>query len=377
MPKPLVFFVVGTRPEAIKVAPVIREFRAYAELVESRVISTGQHKEILLAALATFDVVPDEDLAIMRHGQTLAGVTARAVEGIDQLIESQSPSLIMGQGDTTTTFAAALTAFYRQIPFGHIEAGLRTDTINNPFPEEFNRRAAGLVAALHFSPTNWASSNLLREGKDPSTVFITGNTSIDAVLYTAERQGEKWFSEHPGRVLTMTTHRRENWGEPQQRIAEAALEIVNRFEDLLLVVAMHPNPSVRATLTPILGNHPRIQLIEPPEYARFVGLMKRSTLILSDSGGVQEEAPAFGVPVLVMRDTTERPEGIEAGTNKLVGTDRDAIVQEATKLLSDPLAYRAMSQASSPYGDGHASARIRFATLRYLGIESPFVEMWR
>ncbi len=356
-------------------APVVRELRRY-ESAETVLVSTGQHEAILKAALATFGLAPDLDLGIMRHGQSLASVTTRALDGLDQLIEDRKPSMVIGQGDTTTTFVAALGAFYRSIPFAHVEAGLRTATVDNPFPEEFNRRAAGLVARLHFPPTAWARENLLNEGKDPSTVFVTGNTGIDAVLLAAETSQEAWFPEHAGRVLLLTTHRRENWGEPQRNIAQAALTIVEQFPDTLLVVPMHPNPTVRHLLTEVLGAHPRIRLIEPPEYPLFVKLMQRATLILSDSGGVQEEAPAFGIPVLVLRDTTERPEGVTAGTAKLVGTDRDKIVAEGVSLLSDENLYKAMAQAVSPYGDGRAAERVRFHVLNELGIESPSVADW-
>ncbi len=357
-------------------APVVLELRRYSELAETTLISTGQHDEILLAALATFGLKPDADLGIMRHGQTLAQVTTRALDGIAALISDSKPNLVIGQGDTTTTFVAALAAFYSSVPFAHVEAGLRTDSIQNPFPEEFNRRVAGLVAKLHFPPTSWAKENLLKEGKDPLTVFVTGNTGIDAVLEAAENTRTPWFPNHAGRVLLLTTHRRENWGEPQRRIAEAALTLVNQFPDTLLVVPMHPNPQVRDLLTSILGGHDRIELIEPPEYPNFVKLMQRCTLILSDSGGVQEEAPAFGLPVLVLRDTTERPEGVHAGTAKLVGTDRDRIVEEGRRLLGDGDAYRAMAQAVSPYGDGHASARVRYRVFEFLGLDTPDVPDW-
>jgi len=269
-----------------------------------------------------------------------------------------------------------LTAFYRQVPFGHIEAGLRTTTIDNPFPEEFNRRAAGLVAALHFAPTKWSADNLAREGKDASTVFVTGNTGIDAVLQMARTSQDEWYPNHKGRVVLLTTHRRENWGDPQRGIARAALRLVEKFENVLLVVPMHRNPNVREVLTSILGGHPRIELIEPPDYDKFVKLLKRSTIVLSDSGGVQEEGPAFGIPVLVLRDTTERPEGVDAGTAKLVGTNEEAIFAEGNKLLEDSNAFDAMAHAVSPYGDGRASERIRYVLLRELGFESPEVKMW-
>jgi UDP-N-acetylglucosamine 2-epimerase len=376
MGKPTLFFVVGTRPEAIKMAPVVLEFRRFPELCDSKLISTGQHREILLQSLHTFGLTPDEDLAIMQHGQTLAQVTSRALEGIDGLISQDKPAMVFGQGDTTTTLVASIAAFYHHVPYGHVEAGLRTDTVDNPFPEEFNRRVCAVTAAQHYPPTVWSRDNLLREGHDPATIFVTGNTGIDAVLETARVGERQWYPEWKGRVILLTTHRRENWGEPQRQIAEAARHLVEEFPDTLLVAAMHPNPTVRNAIVPILEGHDRIRLIEPPEYLDFVKLMQRSTLILSDSGGVQEEAPAFGIPVLVLRTTTERPEGVEAGTAKLVGTDRDTIIREGEQLLGDCDAYKAMANAVSPYGDGHASARIRYAALRHLGIESDAVPMW-
>ncbi|MEZ0324625.1 MAG: non-hydrolyzing UDP-N-acetylglucosamine 2-epimerase [Fimbriimonas sp.] len=376
MPKPLIFIVVGTRPEAIKMASVALEFRKFSDVCEPLLISTGQHKEILYRSLEIFGLTLDEDLDIMRHGATLAQVTCRALEKLDGMIEKYQPAMILGQGDTTTTFVAGLASFYRRIPYGHVEAGLRTDSIDNPFPEEFNRRAAGLTANLHFPPTAWAKENLLREGKDPATVFVTGNTGIDAVLVAAQTAVQNWYADYPGRVITMTTHRRENWGQPQVNIANAALRLVNEFPDTKLVVAMHPNPTVRQTLTPLLGSHERIDLIEPPEYGQFVKLMQRSTIILSDSGGVQEEAPAFGVPVLVLRDTTERPEGVSAGTAKLVGTDEEAIYREGHKLLGDEAEFKRMANAVSPYGDGKAAERVRYQVLKYLGVDSPEVPMW-
>jgi UDP-N-acetylglucosamine 2-epimerase (non-hydrolysing) len=257
-----------------------------------------------------------------------------------------------------------------------VEAGLRTTSIRNPFPEEFNRRAAGLIADLHFAPTTWARDNLLAEGKNPESIFVTGNTGIDAVLQTAAREGAEWFTEHPGRVILLTTHRRENWGEPQARIARAARRILDETPDALLVAALHPNPQVRATVEPILRDHPRVRLIEPPDYARFVKLMQRSSLILSDSGGVQEEAPAFGIPVLVLRDNTERPEGVTAGTAQLVGTNDQEIYGEAIRLLSDSSQYERMAKAVSPYGDGRDGERIRYEALLYLGIDSNQENLW-
>jgi UDP-N-acetylglucosamine 2-epimerase len=375
MPAVKILCVVGTRPEAIKMAPVVIALRQ-VQGVETRLVSTGQHKEILLDALATFGLQPDADLGIMRHGQTLASVTSRALDGLDEEIATFGPNLVVSQGDTTTAFVAGLAAFYRRVPFAHVEAGLRTDSIDNPFPEEFNRRAAGLIANLHFAPTTWARDNLLQEGKDPATVFVTGNTGIDAVLQTAARETADWFGDHPGRIILLTTHRRENWGDPQRRIARAARRILDETPDALLVAALHPNPQVREVVEPILRDHPRVRLIEPPDYSRFVKLMQRAALILSDSGGVQEEAPAFGIPVLVLRDNTERPEGVTAGTAQLVGTDEEIIFLEATKLLKNTQEYEAMARAASPYGDGRASERIRYEICRYFNIESPIEEMW-
>lgn len=376
MAKPKVVFVVGTRPDAIKTAPVVLEFLRFARQVEPVLISTGQHREMLAQALATFGLEADHDLDVMEHGQTLASATKKILEGLDPLLKKISPAYVFAQGDTTSTFVAGLCSFYRQIPFAHIEAGLRTETIWNPFPEEFNRRAVGLFAGLNFAPTRWAADNLIREGADPAGVYVTGNTGIDAVRLVAERHSKTWYEGFRGRVILLTTHRRENWGEPQREIAEAALAVVNRYPDTMLVVPMHRNPQVRETLSGILAGHPRISLIEPPEYADFVKLMQRAHVILTDSGGVQEEAPTFGIPVLVLRDTTERPEGVDAGTAKLVGTNSSKIFSETCRLLDSDQAHRQMAHAVSPYGDAKASARIRYATLRALDIESPSEEMW-
>ncbi|MDI9639393.1 UDP-N-acetylglucosamine 2-epimerase (non-hydrolyzing) [Kamptonema cortianum] len=376
MAKPQVTFVVGTRPDAIKSAPVIREFLQYDDVVDTQVVSTGQHREMLEQALSAFDIKADVDLAVMSHGQSLAQVTQKVLGGLDQIFADSKPDMVFAQGDTTTTFVAGLAAFYRQIKFAHIEAGLRTPTVWNPFPEEFNRRAVGLFAELHFPPTQWSAENLLKEGYPPENIFVTGNSGIDAVMHTARSHSKSWYENHQGRLVLLTTHRRENWGDPQRRIAEAAREIIEAREDILLVVPMHRNPVVRKTLEEVLAKYPRVDLIEPPDYADFVKLMQRVDLILTDSGGVQEEAPSFGKPVLVLRETTERPEGVDAGTAKLVGTDRDAIVRAASNLLDNPERYQAMAQAVSPYGDGKASARIRYIALKRLGIDSPSEPMW-
>lgn len=326
-------------------------------------------------ALSAFDLTPDVDLGIMRHGQTLTDVTTAALAGLAECFGETRPDLVLAQGDTTTTFCAGLAAFYLQIPFGHVEAGLRTESIWNPFPEEFNRRAVGLFARHHYAPTHAAAANLEREGTREG-VFVTGNTGIDAVLQVAEARPQTWFVEDSRRILLLTTHRRENWGEPQASIARAARRIVEEFEDVLLVVPMHRNPQVRETLQSILGDHPSVRLIEPPGYADFVKLMQRSTLILTDSGGVQEEAPAFGKPVLVLRTTTERPEGVEAGSALLVGTEEDKIAAQTSTLLMNDGAMEAMSRARSPYGDGVAARRIRYLALRMLEVDSAAETMW-
>lgn len=376
MTKPRIACVVGTRPDTIKNVPVFIELKKFADRCDPVLVATGQHREMMDQALAAFEVRPDIDLDIMQVGQTLAEVTSRALDGLERVFKENRPDFVIAQGDTATTFVASLAAFYHRIPFGHVEAGLRTPTVQDPFPEEFYRRASALITHQHYPPTQWAKQNLLREHHDPETIFVTGNTGIDAVLRIAEAQKQDWLTGHEGRVFVLTTHRRENWGEPQRRIAEACLALVERYPDSVLVAAMHRNPIVRETLTSVLGGHPRIQLIEPPEYARFVKLMQRATLILTDSGGVQEEAPAFGIPVLVLRETTERPEGVESGNAKLVGTDKDLIYSEAVRLLDEPAAYASMSAAASPYGDGLAAPRIRYLALKSLGVESPEVPMW-
>lgn len=375
MAKPKIVCVVGTRPDAIKTAPVVVELRRYPE-IECVLVATGQHREMLAQALASFDLTPDVDLDIMHHGQSLAEVTSRAMSGLDPCFASLKPQLVLAQGDTTTTFCAGLASFYNQIPFGHIEAGLRTETIWNPFPEEFNRRAVGLFARHHYAPTHWAAENLRAEHIHADSIFVTGNTGIDAVQQMAERRPQNWFPNETRRIILLTTHRRENWGEPQAAIARAALRIIESQLDTMLVVAMHRNPQVRETLKAVLRSHDRVAMIEPPDYADFVKLMERSTLILTDSGGVQEEAPAFGKPVLVLRTTTERPEGISAGSAMLVGTDEELIFAQATRILSDEAVYEEMATARSPYGDGMAAQRIRYLALGLLGIDSPKEEMW-
>lgn len=358
MGKKRIACVVGTRPDAIKSMPVLLELQRRSAEVEPILISTGQHREMLAQVFYTFGVQPTIDLELMKANQSLAELSSRALMGLDQAIQDLKPDVLLAQGDTTTTFIASLAAFYRQVPFGHIEAGLRTGDMYSPFPEEFNRCASALIARHHYAPTEWAANNLRHEHVPDDRIFVTGNTGIDAVKMVAEKTEQTWLPDWKGRVVLLTTHRRENWGDPQRAIARSVKAIVEKHGDIRVVVAMHRNPIVREVLTEVLGGMDRVDLIEPPEYESFVKLMQRSDLILTDSGGVQEEAPSFGIPVLVLRDTTERPEGVDAGCAKLIGTEEADVYREADLLLSDESARAKMAQVTSPYGDGQASAQI-------------------
>ncbi len=366
-----VLCVFGTRPDAIKMAPVVLELKRRPGDFEVRVAVTGQHREMLDQVLTVFGITPDFDLNIMAHGATLAQITTRALEGLAPVLASEKPDWVLAQGDTTTTFVASLAAFYQRAKFGHVEAGLRTGDPSDPFPEEMNRVLTARLTTLHFPPTPDSADNLRAEGVPDARLVLTGNTGIDALHIVADRDhtlsdpGLREISDDPRRVLLVTTHRRENLGEPMARIAGAVRDLVDAHPDTLAVLPMHRNPVVRAALLPVLGDHDRVRLIEPPDYAPFVKLMQKSTLILTDSGGVQEEAPSLGKPVLVLRETTERPEGVAAGTARLVGTDRQKIVAEASRLLLDPDAYAAMARAVSPYGDGRASVRIADALTHF------------
>jgi UDP-N-acetylglucosamine 2-epimerase (non-hydrolysing) len=361
--------ILGTRPEAVKVAPLINLLKSQPENFDCRVCVTAQHRQMLDQVLQAFGVVPDYDLDIMQSGQTLAQITTRALEGADKVLAEAKPDLVLVQGDTTTVLAAALAASYHQIAVGHIEAGLRTGNKFDPFPEEINRRLTGRLADLHFSPTPLAKQNLLDEGIAEDSIYLTGNTVIDALHQVTQRRtaNVELRTSNKQRTLLVTTHRRENLGAPLEHIALALHEIVEKFPDTRIILPMHKNPAVRETLQRILGSHSRVELTEPPDYMDFVKLMEGADLVLTDSGGVQEEAPALGIPVLVMRRTTERPEGISAGTAKLVGTEKDDIVREASTLLSDQNAYDAMSKAANPYGDGKACERIAQAILHHAG----------
>lgn len=356
--------VFGTRPEAIKMAPVVKALQSESNRFRVKVVVTGQHREMLHQVLEFFEIEPDHDLAIMRHGQTLTDITSRVLVGLEKVIRSEKPDVVLVHGDTTTTFAGSLAAFYQQVAVGHVEAGLRSHNLYNPFPEEMNRRLTGALATFHFAPTEAAAAQLAREGVPESQIFVTGNTVIDALLgtvkddYTFQDPVLRNLDFAEDRVVLLTTHRRENWGIPMQRIFSAVRQLITAFPDLRVVFPVHKNPRIREVAKESFRDSPQVDLVEPPAYEEFVNLMARVHFLLTDSGGLQEEAPSIGKPVLVLRDTTERPEGVDAGTALLVGTDTDRIVKEATKLLSDRQAYLAMAQAPNPYGDGHAACRI-------------------
>lgn len=363
-----VCITLGTRPEAIKLAPAIALMRR-SPCFDAKVVLTGQHREMVAQVMELFSLSADRDLAIMQPKQTLTDITCRSLQGLETLFQELKPQLVLVQGDTTTAFAAALAAFYQQIPVGHVEAGLRTDDLFNPYPEEANRRLISQITQLHFAPTSLAVENLQRSGV-VGEIHLTGNTVIDALLSVASRQPE---CNIPGldwnkyRVLLATVHRRENWGEPLEGIARGFLQILDNFADTALLLPLHKNPTVREPLQALLGSHPRVFLTEPLDYAELVGAIQRCYLLLTDSGGLQEEAPALGKPVLVLRETTERPEAIASGTAKLVGTNPTQIAASATELLSDSAAYQAMAMAVNPFGDGHAAERIVEIVENYFG----------
>lgn len=354
-----IMLVFGTRPEAIKMCPLVNELKKRND-VETVVCVTGQHRQMLDQVLNAFDVIPDYDLSIMKNQQTLFDVTVNILEKIRSVLEECNPDIVLVHGDTSTTFVTALACFYLQIPVGHVEAGLRTYNIYSPYPEEFNRQAVGIISQYHFAPTELSKENLIREGKKQETIYVTGNTAIDALKTTVR---EKYT--HPeldwaegSRLIMITAHRRENLGEPMKNMFRAIRRVMDEHPDVKAIYPIHMNPMVRETANTILGNDKRIHIIEPLEVLDFHNFLAKSHLILTDSGGIQEEAPSLGKPVLVMRDTTERPEGIAAGTLKLVGTDEEVLYQNFTELLDNEVAYNAMAHAANPYGDGHACERI-------------------
>lgn len=354
-----VMLVFGTRPEAIKMCPLVNELKT-RKGIETIVCVTGQHRQMLDQVLEAFQVEPDYDLSIMKDRQTLFDVTTNILNRIKAVLEEVQPDVVLVHGDTSTTFVTALACFYLQIPVGHVEAGLRTYNIYSPYPEEFNRQAVSIISAYNFAPTELSKENLLREGKNPDTIYVTGNTAIDALKTTVRED-----YTHPdlewakgSRLIMITAHRRENLGEPMKHMFRAIRRVCDEHPDIKAIYPIHMNPVVREIADSILGDDERIHIIEPLDVLDFHNFLSRSYLILTDSGGIQEEAPSLGKPVLVMRDTTERPEGIKAGTLKLVGTDEEVIYQNFKQLLEDEEAYRAMSTASNPYGDGFACKRI-------------------
>ncbi|QTE29035.1 non-hydrolyzing UDP-N-acetylglucosamine 2-epimerase [Pengzhenrongella sicca] len=371
--KPLVMTVYGTRPEAIKVAPVILALEESAVL-RSVTVVTGQHREMLDEVNEIFGIKPDYDLDIMKHGQTLAQITSRILEGLDPILEAVRPDAVLVQGDTTTSTAAALAAFYRQIPVIHLEAGLRSHDITSPFPEEANRKITSQIAALHLAPTPVSRSNLLREGVIAASVAVTGNTVIDALLGTVNKKLPfadpklEDLSRSGRQILLVTTHRRENWGEAMNGIGRALARIARSEPELVVVLPIHRNPVVREAVLPYLDGLTNVLVTEPLAYGEFTHLLSVSTVVLTDSGGVQEEAPSLGKPVLVMRENTERPEAADAGTVKLIGTDEERIVDEVTRLLHDRAHYSAMANAVNPYGDGLAAARAVAGIGQFFGL---------
>lgn len=367
MSKLKVMTVFGTRPEAIKMAPLVLELKKHEE-IETIVTVTAQHREMLDQVLETFKITPDYDLNIMKARQTLIDVTTRGLEGLDAVMKEARPDIVLVHGDTSTTFVASLAAFYNQIPVGHVEAGLRTGNKYSPYPEEMNRQLTGVMADIHFAPTEQARENLLRENKQEDAIVVTGNTAIDALKTTVDDSYthpilEKLVGE---RMILLTAHRRENLGEPMRHIFGAIKRLLQDHEDVEVVYPIHLNPVVREIATDVLGGESRVHLIEPLDVFDFHNFAAKSFMIMTDSGGVQEEAPSLGKPVLVLRDTTERPEGISAGTLKLAGTDEEQIYRLATELLTDEQAYKKMAHASNPYGDGHASERIVKALITFL-----------
>ena len=365
--------VFGTRPEAIKMCPLVLEMRKYPEYIQPIVAVTAQHREMLDQVLDLFGIVPDYDLNIMTSGQTLYDVTTRALMGLKPVMEEAKPDMVLVHGDTTTTFAGALAAFYAQIPVGHVEAGLRPGNKYSPYPEEMNRKLTGAMADMHFAPTATSKGNLLKENVNPASILITGNTVIDALQTTVH--GDYHFADEDfnrvfatgHKLILMTTHRRENLGEPMRHVYRALKSVLETHENVEAIFPVHKNPKVREIVNQELGHLSRVHLIEPMDYEPFANLMAKVDIVLTDSGGIQEEAPALGKPVLVLRDTTERPEAVEAGTVKLVGTAYEDVLQETNRLLDDDEHYRSMAEAANPYGDGKACERIIKAILRKNG----------
>lgn len=369
MSKLKVMTIFGTRPEAVKMAPLVLELQRREEHIQSIVCVTAQHRQMLDQVLDFFEIKPNYDLNVMKDRQTLTETTVRVLEGLEPVLEEAKPDIVLVHGDTQTTFLASYAAFLKKIKVGHVEAGLRTWNKMSPYPEEMNRQLAGVLSDLHFAPTEWSANNLRKENKSEENIYITGNTATDVFQYTVDDSFThpvlEWSKGK--RMILMTAHRREALGEPHRNIFRAVKRIVDEHEDVVVVYAVHPNPAVREPANELLGDHPRIRLIEPLDVFEFHNFYPHAHFIMTDSGGMQEEAPSFGVPTLVLRDTTERPEGIEAGTLELTGTDEETVYGRAKALLNDSALYYRMSQAANPYGDGAASERIVDAILHHFG----------
>jgi len=376
MKKLKVMTIFGTRPEAIKMCPVVQELKKQVEYVDTIVAVTAQHREMLDQVLSLFHIVPDYDLDIMTEGQTLYDVTDKALMGLKEVLEKAQPDLVLVHGDTTTTFVGALAAYYKQIPIGHVEAGLRTGDKYSPFPEEMNRKLTGAMADFNFAPTAVAKENLLKENVDPNSIYVTGNTVIDALhatvqdnfIFVDEGLQKALASGH--KLILMTTHRRENLGEPMRHVYQALRKVIAKNPNVEAIFPMHMNPKVREVAESVLGDLDRVHLVEPMEYEPFANLMAKVDIVLTDSGGIQEEAPALGKPVLVLRNTTERPEAVTAGTVKLIGTNKEDVLAATTRLLEDENYYKKMAEAVNPYGDGLAAKRIVSFILKHYGLSA-------
>ena len=366
--------IFGTRPDTIKMAPIILELQKYPEYFDVLTIATAQHRQMLDQVLDVFKIKPDYDLDIMAPKQTLASLTAKIITGIDEVLAKENPDMVLVQGDTSTTCIGSLAAFYRQIPVGHVEAGLRTNDKANPFPEEINRRITGCITDLHFAPTKTAKNSLLKENVDPKTIFVTGNTVVDALEYSVKENYQftvpilNEVVSQKKKVVLVTMHRRENWGKPMEGAASAIKRLAQKYPDFSFIFPMHLNPIVRDAVNPILKDMSNVLLIEPLDYLDFVNIMAKSYLILTDSGGVQEEGPHFGIPILCLRYVTERPDAVDYGTVKLVGLDEEAIYSTALRLIEDPNEYKKMATAINPYGDGLSSERTIKIIKNYFGM---------
>ncbi|NIX75701.1 UDP-N-acetylglucosamine 2-epimerase (non-hydrolyzing) [Microvirga sp. c23x22] len=365
--KKRILCIVGTRPEAIKMAPVILKLQE-TPWAETIIVATGQHRELLEQPLSAFGITLHKNLDVMTDGQSLSALTSRIFDRLGPCLTELAPDMLLAQGDTTSVMVAAISCFYQNIPFGHVEAGLRTATVRLPFPEEFNRRVAGMLSTLHFAPTEKARDNLHRDGVSSRHIFVTGNTGIDALYWMKDRSPPMPFSSsEKSRMILVTAHRRENMGEPMREMFRAIIDLTRLHPDVEFVYPVHPNPNVRQMARDMLGSQPRVRMCNALDYPQLVSVLARSDLVLTDSGGLQEEAPALGKPVLVMRSETERPEAVDLGVARLVGSDRSQIITEVSRLLDDPEAYRSMALGVSPYGDGYASERIRDHIRDYLG----------